>query len=86
MTTNIKMWSKVPMDEVRKNYFAIHKGLGFIGIIMANINKRWADIQKVLFDNDKGELKFTDVDGELLSITKIKKSIKEVKKSIKLPS
>jgi hypothetical protein len=108
MVTNIKMWSKVSLKEVKKKYFAKHKGLSLIqrfieiplndfvvsiegegywlsGVIMANLNKRYADIQKALFDKDKGETKLACVDEEFIPLIEIKKSMKQIKALINLP-
>lgn len=61
------------------------EGYWLSGIIVANINKRYSEIQKDLFDNDKGKLMWTDINGELLPIIKIKKTMKGVQKNLILP-
>jgi hypothetical protein len=30
MVTNVKMWSQIPLREVKEKYFSKHKGLNFI--------------------------------------------------------
>lgn len=108
MATNVKMWSQIPLKEVKEKYFSKHTGLNFIqrfsevpnsdfiisiegegywlsGIIVANLNKRYSEIQKSLFDNDKGKLTWTDINGKLLPIIKLNKTMKEIKKNLILP-
>ena len=61
------------------------EGYWLSGIIVANIDKRYSEIQKYLFDNDKGKLMWTDINGELLPIIKIKKEMKEIQKNLSFP-
>ncbi|MFA4960251.1 MAG: hypothetical protein WC548_01160 [Candidatus Pacearchaeota archaeon] len=109
MTTKIKMWSQVPLGELKKKYFSIHnliflqkigeipaedfvvsidgEGYWLSGIISANIDKRYEVIKGALFNDgdEKSKLMWTELNGKLLPILKVNKSIKEVIKKINLP-
>lgn len=62
-----------------------NKGYWLSEIILANIEKRYEEVRKALFDGEKTKLKWTDINGELYPILRANKTKKQIRKYIKLP-